>query len=115
MPCYAGGIDLDLDVAALLAQTEGNLAKGFRAIKMKVGRERLAEDVAQVAAMRRHLGDGFPLMVDANMKWSADEAIRSGTRVPTLRPHLARGADDPRRCRRPCPHRPRRWRADSHG
>jgi L-alanine-DL-glutamate epimerase-like enolase superfamily enzyme len=27
--------------------------------------------------MRRHLGDGFPLMVDANMKWSADEAIRA--------------------------------------
>jgi L-alanine-DL-glutamate epimerase-like enolase superfamily enzyme len=76
VPCYAGGIDLDLDVAALLRQTDGNLAKGFRAIKMKVGRERMSEDVAKVAAMRKHLGDGFPLMVDANMKWTADEAIR---------------------------------------
>ena len=27
--------------------------------------------------MRRHLGDGFPLMADANMKWSADQAIRA--------------------------------------
>ena len=27
--------------------------------------------------MRRHLGDGFPLMVDANMKWTVDEAIRA--------------------------------------
>lgn len=76
VPCYAGGIDLDLDVAALLRQTDGNLAKGFRAIKMKVGRERMSEDVAKVAAMRKHLGDGFPLMADANMKWTADEAIR---------------------------------------
>lgn len=76
VPCYAGGIDLDLDVAALLGQTDGNLAKGFRAIKMKVGRERMGEDVAKVAAMRKHLGDGFPLMADANMKWTADEAIR---------------------------------------
>ncbi len=76
VPCYAGGIDLDLDAAALLKQTDGNLAKGFRAIKMKVGRERMSEDVAKIAAMRRHLGDGFPLMVDANMKWTADEAIR---------------------------------------
>jgi L-alanine-DL-glutamate epimerase-like enolase superfamily enzyme len=25
--------------------------------------------------MRDHLGDGFPLMVDANMKWTADVAI----------------------------------------
>ena len=28
-------------------------------------------------AMREHLGDGFPLMADANMKWSVDEAIRA--------------------------------------
>ncbi|WP_213955517.1 mandelate racemase/muconate lactonizing enzyme family protein [Variovorax sp. dw_954] len=77
VPCYAGGIDLQLPLDELLAQTDGNLAKGFRAIKMKVGRDKLSEDVARVAAMREHLGDGFPLMVDANMRWSADEAIRA--------------------------------------
>jgi L-alanine-DL-glutamate epimerase-like enolase superfamily enzyme len=77
VPCYAGGIDLDLSVGALLRQTDDNLGKGFRAIKMKVGRKRLAEDVERVRAMREHLGEGFPLMVDANMKWSADEAIRA--------------------------------------
>src|SRR5436305_1311851 len=77
VPCYAGGIDLDLSVEALLAQTDGNLAKGFRAIKMKVGRSDLKSDVAKVAAMRQHLGDGFPLMVDANMKWTVEEAIRA--------------------------------------
>lgn len=77
VPCYAGGIDLDLTPKELLAQTDGNLAKGFRAIKMKVGRARLSEDVEKLAAMRRHLGDGFPLMADANMKWTADEAIRA--------------------------------------
>ena len=77
VPCYAGGIDLDLTPAELLKQTDGNLKKGFRAIKMKVGRARLSEDVEKVAAMRKHLGDGFPLMADANMKWSADEAIRA--------------------------------------
>lgn len=75
--CYAGGIDLMLSTADLLKQTDGNLAKGFRAIKMKVGRPSLKEDVERVAAMRRHLGDEFPLMVDANMKWSVDEAIRA--------------------------------------
>jgi L-alanine-DL-glutamate epimerase-like enolase superfamily enzyme len=77
VPAYAGGIDLELPLDALLAQTDGNLAKGFRAIKMKVGRPRLAEDVERVRAMRAHLGDGFPLMADANMKWSVDEAIRA--------------------------------------
>jgi L-alanine-DL-glutamate epimerase-like enolase superfamily enzyme len=77
VPCYAGGIDLDLALDKLLRQTEDNLAKGFRAIKMKVGRKRLAEDIERVKAMRAHLGEGFPLMVDANMAWSVDEAIRA--------------------------------------
>jgi L-alanine-DL-glutamate epimerase-like enolase superfamily enzyme len=43
---------------------------------MKVGRDRMSEDVARIKAMREHLGDGFPLMVDANMKWTVDESIR---------------------------------------
>lgn len=77
VPCYAGGVDLQFPLEKLLRQTDDNLKKGFRAIKMKVGRERLSEDVERVRAMREHLGDGFPLMVDANMKWSADEAIRA--------------------------------------
>ena len=77
VPCYAGGIDLDLPLDALLRQTDDNLAKGFRAIKMKVGRKNLFEDVERVGAMREHLGQNFPLMVDANMKWSIDEAIRA--------------------------------------
>lgn len=75
--CYAGGIDLMLSAEELIAQTGANLARGFRAIKMKVGRDRLAEDVAKLAAMRDFLGPEFPLMLDANMKWTADQAIRA--------------------------------------
>jgi L-alanine-DL-glutamate epimerase-like enolase superfamily enzyme len=77
VPCYAGGIDLDLPLPQLIKQTERNLDKGFRAIKMKVGRKRLSEDVERLAAMRNHLGNDFPLMVDANMRWTVDEAIRA--------------------------------------
>ncbi|MEZ5826474.1 MAG: mandelate racemase/muconate lactonizing enzyme family protein [Geminicoccaceae bacterium] len=78
VPCYAGGIDLQFTIDALLEQTRGNVEdKGFRAIKMKVGRDRLSEDVARISAMRDHLGEDFPLMVDANMRWSADSAIRA--------------------------------------
>jgi L-alanine-DL-glutamate epimerase-like enolase superfamily enzyme len=77
VPCYAGGIDLEFTLDALLKQTDDNLAKGFRAIKMKVGRVRLSEDRDRVRAMRRHLGDDFPLMADANMRWTVDQAIRA--------------------------------------
>jgi L-alanine-DL-glutamate epimerase-like enolase superfamily enzyme len=77
VPVYAGGIDLEFPLDRLLRQTEDNLEKGFRAIKMKVGRARLSEDVERVAAMRALLGPDVPLMVDANMRWSADLAIRA--------------------------------------
>jgi L-alanine-DL-glutamate epimerase-like enolase superfamily enzyme len=77
VPCYAGGIDLDFTLDALLTQTNDNLGKGFRAIKMKVGRSRLSEDAERVKAMRAHLGADFPLMADANMRWTVDESIRA--------------------------------------
>ena len=74
---YAGGIDLQLNIDQLKLQTEQNLTRGFRAIKMKVGRERLVEDVQKVEAMREMLGPGIPLMADANMRWTVEEAIRA--------------------------------------
>jgi L-alanine-DL-glutamate epimerase-like enolase superfamily enzyme len=77
VPCYAGGIDLEFTLDALLKQTDGNLDKGFRAIKMKVGRARLSEDAERVKAMRAHLGADFPLMADANMRWTVDQSIRA--------------------------------------
>jgi L-alanine-DL-glutamate epimerase-like enolase superfamily enzyme len=84
VPCYAGGIDLELPLDGLLRQTDDNLARGFRAIKMKVGRPSLREDVERVSAMRAHLGRDFPLMVDANMRWSVDEAIRAARALRDL-------------------------------
>ena len=77
VPCYAGGIDLQFPIDALLRQADDFRAHGFRAIKMKVGRARLSEDVERVRAMREHLGADFPLMADANMRWTVDEAIRA--------------------------------------
>ncbi|MDQ6620363.1 MAG: mandelate racemase/muconate lactonizing enzyme family protein [Pseudomonadota bacterium] len=86
VPCYAGGIDLELDTDALIAQTERNLERGFRAIKMKVGRARLHEDIERVGAMRAFLGPDFPLMVDANMRWSADRAIQAARALQPFSP-----------------------------
>src|SRR3954451_18278704 len=77
VPCYAGGIDLNLPLDPLLRQTEGFLEKGFRGVKIKVGRPTLAEDVERVRAVRGLLGEGVPLMVDANMRWTAAEAVRA--------------------------------------
>ena len=86
VPCYAGGIDLDFPLDALLRQSDDNRRRGFRAIKMKVGRPSLREDVERVRAMRAHLGADFPLMVDANMRWTVDEAIRAARALAELSP-----------------------------
>ena len=75
VPVYAGGINLEYPIDELLKETEASLEQGFRAIKMKLGSPQLATDVERVAAMRECLGPEIPLMVDANMAWSVDEAI----------------------------------------
>ena len=74
---YAGGIDLQMPLDQLAKQTDANLDRGIRAIKMKVGRDRLDEDVERVEAMRKLIGPEFPLMVDANMRWTVEEAIQA--------------------------------------
>jgi L-alanine-DL-glutamate epimerase-like enolase superfamily enzyme len=78
---YAGGIDLMYPLEKLLRQADGNLGRGFRAIKMKVGRPDLDEDVARVRAMRKYLGPDIPLMVDANMAWTVDRTIEAAQRM----------------------------------
>jgi L-alanine-DL-glutamate epimerase-like enolase superfamily enzyme len=51
-------------------------AKGFRGVKIQVGRPQVAEDVARLAAVRRELGPEFEVMVDANQCFTVSEAIR---------------------------------------
>jgi L-alanine-DL-glutamate epimerase-like enolase superfamily enzyme len=81
IPAYGSGVDLPLSQEALLRQVEGFLQRGFRAIKIKVGRADAAEDEARVAAVRRLIGDKVALMVDANMGWTVEQAIERGRRL----------------------------------
>ncbi|MCL4467172.1 MAG: mandelate racemase/muconate lactonizing enzyme family protein [Chloroflexi bacterium] len=86
IPAYGSGVDLGKTLPELLAQTEGFLARGFPGVKVKVGRPDFAEDEARVAEVRRLIGDRIDLMVDANMAWSADEALARGRRLQQFRP-----------------------------
>jgi len=51
-------------------------AKGFRAVKIKIGRAHVSEDVARLGAVRKALGPGFDIMTDANQGFTVSEAIR---------------------------------------
>ena len=74
---YAGGIDLQLGPDEMVEQARSNLQKGFRAIKIKVGRDKLSEDVERLRAVRECVGPDLPLMIDANMRYTVERAIRA--------------------------------------
>lgn len=74
---YAGGIDLDFPLEKLLGNIQSYLDKGFKAVKIKLGRERLEEDIERVKAVREFIGSDIVFMVDANMKWSVETAVKA--------------------------------------
>lgn len=72
---YAGGIDLNFPLPKLLASIESYLARGFNAVKIKIGQPTLAEDIERIAAVRKLIGPDVAFMVDANYAMSVDQAI----------------------------------------
>ena len=72
---YRGGIDLNFPLEKLLSNVRGYLADGYNAVKIKVGREQLADDVARVAAVRDLIGEHITFMVDANYAMTVEQAI----------------------------------------
>jgi L-talarate/galactarate dehydratase len=75
--CYntsAGFLHTPLE--QLLKNAEASVERGIGGIKLKVGQPDRAADLARVAAVRKHLGDQVPLMVDANQQWDRPTAQR---------------------------------------
>jgi len=75
--CYntSGGF-LHTPLDQLLVNAAASRARGIGGIKLKVGQPDRALDIKRVAAVREHLGDGVPLMVDANQQWDRPTAQR---------------------------------------
>ena len=81
IPAYGSGVDLPKPLDDLLRQVEGFVGRGFPGIKVKIGRMDPHEDEERVAAVRRLIGDGIDLMLDANMTWTAAEALERARRL----------------------------------
>lgn len=78
LPAYAmvGWLNYsDDEVQRICAQAA---EQGFRAVKVKVGYPTLEEDLHRVEVVRRAVGDGVRLMVDANQSLATAEALRRG-------------------------------------
>jgi D-galactarolactone cycloisomerase len=65
-------------VKQLVKEMEGYVSEGFRAVKMKIGGESMEVDVERVRAVREAIGPKIQLMIDANNRWTAPDAIRFG-------------------------------------
>jgi len=74
---YGSGVNLHYPLDELVAQAERWVAAGYDAVKIKVGRPDLADDVDRVAAVRDVLGPRRRLMVDANQRWDVPTARRA--------------------------------------
>ncbi len=77
---YHGGIDLGFSRERLVENVAGYLDRGLSAVKIKVGRPDLDDDVARVSAVRNVLGPGADLMVDANYSMTVDRAVEAAER-----------------------------------
>lgn len=74
---YCGGIDLMFPLPKLLNNIQGYLDRGFNAVKIKIGRENLQEDVERITAVRNLIGPDVTFMVDANYSMTVAEAIKA--------------------------------------
>lgn len=72
---YRGGIDLNFSRDKLVERVGSYVAEGFNAVKIKVGRPDLSDDVARVAAVRDRIGPQTVFMVDANYALTVPQAI----------------------------------------
>ncbi|WP_433442343.1 L-talarate/galactarate dehydratase [Nonomuraea sp. CA-141351] len=76
----SGGF-LHAPIEEVKARASRSLEDGIGGIKIKVGQPDTREDLRRLAAVREHLGDGVPLMVDANQQWDRATALRFGRAV----------------------------------
>lgn len=71
----SGGF-LNAPLEQVLENATRSREAGIGGIKIKVGHPDRSVDMARLSAVREHLGDDFPLMVDANQQWDRPTAMR---------------------------------------
>lgn len=79
VPTYASsGLWIDYSIDDLLREAEVFGRQGHRAMKMRIGRARPAEDVERVRRVREAIGPDVKLLADVNQGWDEPTAIRVG-------------------------------------
>ena len=74
---YGSGVNLHYSQDELVAQARRWVDAGFDAVKVKVGKPDVAEDLDRLQAVREVLGPERDLMIDANQRWELDRATQA--------------------------------------
>ncbi len=77
----SSGLWVSMSADELQAQARDFLDQGYRAMKMRLGKPDIGEDVERVAAVREAIGPDVDLMADANQGFTVNHAIRLGRRL----------------------------------
>jgi D-galactarolactone cycloisomerase len=92
IPAYAGGVSLGWQAPeTLVEEARALVAQGYRVLKLRVG-DAPDRDLARVAAVRKALGDGVTLLVDANTGYTVDDVRRA---MPGLEAHGVGWLEEP--------------------
>lgn len=75
---------LHVPVKEIVANAERVARRGFRGVKIKVGRPHVTEDLRRLTAVRKAIGNEMELMVDANQHFTVAEAIRRARHFEAL-------------------------------
>jgi len=76
IPAYAGGVSLGYQPSAeLVEEARASVAKGYRAVKLRVG-DSPARDVERIRAVREAFGPELVILTDANIGYSVDDVRR---------------------------------------
>lgn len=77
MPLYdTEGGWLHVSVDELVEEARASASRGWKGVKIKVGKPSIAEDASRIAAVRDAVGPDVEIMVDANQSMTSAEAVR---------------------------------------
>ncbi len=88
----SGSLWLSQSIDEIVSEAGGLVDAGFRAMKIRLGSARIADDVARVAAVRDAVGPDIELLTDANQGLDVKHAIRLGR---ALERHDVRWFEEP--------------------
>ncbi len=78
VPAYAGGISLGIQPPeTLVEEAKGFVAAGYKALKLRIGGDSAAADIARVEAIRAAVGPEIDILTDANTGYTLADARRA--------------------------------------